>query len=154
MVILKILILGYEVSTLDDVAHRANIVVTTTGCKDIIVGKHMEVGLWKFWYPEIHSLNAHRWEGRFLLIQIWSWPFNFVEFLGSARWRDRVQRGSFRLRNRREVAQRERQEQGHCQTAGRNIIFSYSSSSNKFQEWFISNARSVLWFRCFLESEG
>jgi len=33
---------GYEVSTLDDVAHRANIVVTTTGCKDIIVGKHME----------------------------------------------------------------------------------------------------------------
>merc|ERR1711881_497401 len=33
---------GFEVNTLDNVAHRANIVVTTTGCKDIIQGHHFE----------------------------------------------------------------------------------------------------------------
>lgn len=33
---------GYEVTTMEDVAHRANIFVTTTGCRDIIVGKHFE----------------------------------------------------------------------------------------------------------------
>merc|ERR1712001_270075 len=31
---------GFEVTTLDEVAHRANIFVTTTGCKDILTGKH------------------------------------------------------------------------------------------------------------------
>jgi adenosylhomocysteinase len=31
---------GYEVTTMDDAVTRANIFVTTTGCKDIIVGKH------------------------------------------------------------------------------------------------------------------
>ena len=34
---------GYEVTTLDDAASRANIIVTTTGCKDIVTGKHFEV---------------------------------------------------------------------------------------------------------------
>uniref|UniRef100_A0A0N5BTE1 Adenosylhomocysteinase n=1 Tax=Strongyloides papillosus TaxID=174720 RepID=A0A0N5BTE1_STREA len=34
---------GYEVTTLDDAAPRANIIVTTTGCKDIVTGKHFEV---------------------------------------------------------------------------------------------------------------
>ncbi|PIO66375.1 adenosylhomocysteinase [Teladorsagia circumcincta] len=34
---------GYEVTTLDEAAPRANIVVTTTGCKDIVVGRHMEM---------------------------------------------------------------------------------------------------------------
>lgn len=33
---------GYEVTTMEDVASRANIFVTTTGCRDIIVGKHFE----------------------------------------------------------------------------------------------------------------
>ena len=33
---------GYEVTTLEDVAHRANIIVTTTGCKDIVRGEHIE----------------------------------------------------------------------------------------------------------------
>lgn len=33
---------GYEVTTLEDVAHKANIVVTTTGCRDIVRGEHME----------------------------------------------------------------------------------------------------------------
>uniref|UniRef100_A0A0K0EZB3 Adenosylhomocysteinase n=1 Tax=Strongyloides venezuelensis TaxID=75913 RepID=A0A0K0EZB3_STRVS len=33
---------GYEVTTLDDAAPRANIIVTTTGCKDIVTGKHFE----------------------------------------------------------------------------------------------------------------
>jgi adenosylhomocysteinase len=33
---------GYEVTTMEEVAHRANIFVTTTGCRDIIVGKHFE----------------------------------------------------------------------------------------------------------------
>lgn len=33
---------GYEVTTLDEVAHKVNIVVTTTGCKDIVCGRHFE----------------------------------------------------------------------------------------------------------------
>ncbi|KAK6044715.1 S-adenosyl-L-homocysteine hydrolase, NAD binding domain protein [Cooperia oncophora] len=33
---------GYEVTTLNGAAPRANIVVTTTGCKDIVLGRHME----------------------------------------------------------------------------------------------------------------
>ncbi|KAL9938154.1 hypothetical protein V8E36_002777 [Tilletia maclaganii] len=33
---------GYEVNILDDVVHLANIFVTTTGNRDIIVGKHFE----------------------------------------------------------------------------------------------------------------
>lgn len=32
---------GYEVRTLENVASIANIVVTTTGCKDIVRGEHM-----------------------------------------------------------------------------------------------------------------
>merc|ERR1712038_593798 len=31
---------GFEVTTIDDAVSRANIFVTTTGCKDILVGKH------------------------------------------------------------------------------------------------------------------
>ena len=34
---------GYEVTTIEDAAPRCNIFVTTTGCKDIIVGKHFEL---------------------------------------------------------------------------------------------------------------
>merc|ERR1711997_667526 len=34
---------GYEVTTIEDAAPRCNIFVTTTGCKDIIVGKHFEM---------------------------------------------------------------------------------------------------------------
>ncbi|RCN29033.1 S-adenosyl-L-homocysteine hydrolase, NAD binding domain protein [Ancylostoma caninum] len=34
---------GYEVTTLEEAAPKANIVVTTTGCKDIVCGKHMEL---------------------------------------------------------------------------------------------------------------
>merc|ERR1712198_550027 len=33
---------GFEVNTLDNVASRANIIVTTTGCKDIVAAKHFE----------------------------------------------------------------------------------------------------------------
>jgi adenosylhomocysteinase len=33
---------GYEVTTMEDVAYRGNIFVTTTGCRDIIVGNHFE----------------------------------------------------------------------------------------------------------------
>ncbi len=33
---------GYEVTTMDDAAPRGNIFVTSTGCRDIILGKHME----------------------------------------------------------------------------------------------------------------
>jgi len=33
---------GFEVNTLDDVAHKAQVVVTTTGCRDIVRGEHME----------------------------------------------------------------------------------------------------------------
>jgi len=33
---------GYEVTTMEDAAHRSNIFVTTTGCRDIVVGKHFE----------------------------------------------------------------------------------------------------------------
>merc|ERR1712038_158301 len=33
---------GYEVTTLEDAVGRASIFVTTTGCKDIITGKHFE----------------------------------------------------------------------------------------------------------------
>merc|ERR1711981_809196 len=31
---------GFDVQTLDDVCHRANLIVTTTGCKGIVAGKH------------------------------------------------------------------------------------------------------------------
>merc|ERR1712036_106346 len=31
---------GFDVQTLDDVCHRANLIVTTTGCKGIVSGKH------------------------------------------------------------------------------------------------------------------
>merc|ERR1711992_182719 len=34
---------GFEVNTMDNVKDRAQIIVTTTGCKDIIVGKHFEM---------------------------------------------------------------------------------------------------------------
>jgi len=34
---------GYEVTTMDDAAHRGFIFVTTTGCKNIITGKHFSV---------------------------------------------------------------------------------------------------------------
>merc|ERR1711874_174283 len=33
---------GYEVTTIEDAVSRANIFVTTTGCKDILTGKHFE----------------------------------------------------------------------------------------------------------------
>jgi len=33
---------GYEVTTIEDAVGRANIFVTTTGCKDIITGRHFE----------------------------------------------------------------------------------------------------------------
>merc|ERR1712244_76077 len=33
---------GFEVTTMDEAAPKCNIFVTTTGCKDIIVGKHFE----------------------------------------------------------------------------------------------------------------
>jgi adenosylhomocysteinase len=32
---------GYEVTTLEDVVTRGNIFITTTGSRDIIVGKHL-----------------------------------------------------------------------------------------------------------------
>merc|ERR1712020_488970 len=34
---------GYEVTTIEEAAPKCNIFVTTTGCKDIIVGKHFEM---------------------------------------------------------------------------------------------------------------
>ena len=34
---------GYEVTTMDDVAHRANIFVTTTANRDIITAEHFKV---------------------------------------------------------------------------------------------------------------
>jgi adenosylhomocysteinase len=34
---------GYEVTTMEDAAPRSNVFVTTTGCRDIIQGKHFEV---------------------------------------------------------------------------------------------------------------
>ena len=34
---------GFEVTTMDDLADRAHLFVTTTGCKDIIEGKHFDV---------------------------------------------------------------------------------------------------------------
>jgi adenosylhomocysteinase len=34
---------GYEVTTMEDAAHRANIFVTTTGNRDIITGAHFSV---------------------------------------------------------------------------------------------------------------
>jgi len=33
---------GYEVTSMEDAAHRTNIFVTTTGCRDIITSKHFE----------------------------------------------------------------------------------------------------------------
>jgi adenosylhomocysteinase len=33
---------GYEVTTMEDAAPRASIFVTSTGCKDVVMGKHME----------------------------------------------------------------------------------------------------------------
>jgi adenosylhomocysteinase len=34
---------GYEVTTMEDAAHRSNVFVTTTGNRDIITSKHFEV---------------------------------------------------------------------------------------------------------------
>jgi adenosylhomocysteinase len=34
---------GYEVTTMEDAAHRSNLFVTTTGNRDIITSKHFEV---------------------------------------------------------------------------------------------------------------
>jgi adenosylhomocysteinase len=34
---------GYEVTTMEDAAPRANVFVTTTGNRDIITGKHFDV---------------------------------------------------------------------------------------------------------------
>src|SRR5690606_28974253 len=34
---------GYEVKKMDDAVKEADIVVTTTGCRDIIVGRHFEM---------------------------------------------------------------------------------------------------------------
>ena len=31
---------GFQVDTMDNAASQANLVVTTTGCKDIVTGKH------------------------------------------------------------------------------------------------------------------
>jgi adenosylhomocysteinase len=31
---------GYEVATMDEACKNANLVVTTTGCKDIVTGEH------------------------------------------------------------------------------------------------------------------
>ena len=39
---LQAVINGYEVTTMEDAAPRANIFVTTTGNRDIITGKHFE----------------------------------------------------------------------------------------------------------------
>jgi len=36
---------GYEVTTMDEAVHEARIFVTSTGCKDIILGKHFEAML-------------------------------------------------------------------------------------------------------------
>lgn len=33
---------GYEVTTMEDAAPQGNVFVTTTGCRDIIVGAHFE----------------------------------------------------------------------------------------------------------------
>lgn len=33
---------GHQVTTMDEMASKANIIVTTTGCKDIVQGKHFE----------------------------------------------------------------------------------------------------------------
>ena len=33
---------GYEVDTMDNASKNANIIVTTTGCKDIVQQKHFE----------------------------------------------------------------------------------------------------------------
>ncbi len=33
---------GYEVTTMEEAAHRANVFVTTTGNRDIVTGKHFE----------------------------------------------------------------------------------------------------------------
>ncbi len=33
---------GYEVTTMEDAASRGNIFITATGCRDVILGKHME----------------------------------------------------------------------------------------------------------------
>ncbi|CEF66812.1 Adenosylhomocysteinase [Strongyloides ratti] len=34
---------GYQVTTLEEIAPKANIIVTTTGCKDVVRGEHLEV---------------------------------------------------------------------------------------------------------------
>lgn len=34
---------GYEVTTMEEAAHRGNVFVTTTGCRDILTGAHMSV---------------------------------------------------------------------------------------------------------------
>jgi adenosylhomocysteinase len=33
---------GYQVRSLEEVASQAQIIVTTTGCKDIVQGEHMQ----------------------------------------------------------------------------------------------------------------
>lgn len=33
---------GYEVTTMEEAAHRSNVFVTTTGNRDIITAKHFE----------------------------------------------------------------------------------------------------------------
>ena len=33
---------GYQVDTMDAASQGANLIVTTTGCKDIVVGRHFE----------------------------------------------------------------------------------------------------------------
>lgn len=36
--------LGYEVTTMDEACKEGNIFVTTTGCKDIIMGQYVRAG--------------------------------------------------------------------------------------------------------------
>ena len=45
---------GFEVTTMEDAASRGNIFVTATGCRDIILGKHMEQ----------HAQRRHRLQHR------------------------------------------------------------------------------------------
>ena len=39
---LQAVMAGFEVTTMEDAAHRANLFVTTTGNRDIITAKHFE----------------------------------------------------------------------------------------------------------------
>jgi adenosylhomocysteinase len=40
---------GYEVTTMESAAPRANIIVTATGCRDIVRGEHFDVELDVAW---------------------------------------------------------------------------------------------------------